>query len=121
MKAEVINLLEKMEQVEDFWTPKIVEQMNDYQFKLAKFKGEFTWHNHKETDEVFIILKGRMEILFRDKEVVLKEGEMYVIPKGVDHKPQADRECQVMIVEPAGTVNTGDVTNGLTASNKDWI
>jgi len=121
MKSEVINLNEKLSKVDDYWTPKIIEQMNDYQFKVAKFKGEFTWHDHKDTDEVFYVVQGSMHIEFRDKTVALKTGEMFVVEKGVEHKPFAEDECHVMIIEPAGTVNTGDVVGDQTASNKDWI
>lgn len=121
MKDKVINIHDKMKMVTQPWTPKIIEQMNDYQIKLAIFSGDFTWHKHDETDEVFYVIKGEMGIEFRDKTVQLKEGELYVVPKGVEHKPSAEAECQVMIIEPAGTVNTGDSYNELTASNKDWI
>ena len=121
MKFEVINIKEKMEKVHGYWAPKVIEQMNDYQFKLAKFKGDFTWHCHKETDEVFYVIEGVMDIEFRDKKVVLKAGEMFVVPKGLDHKPFAKEACKVMIIEPAGVVNTGDAQSSLTASNDEWI
>jgi mannose-6-phosphate isomerase-like protein (cupin superfamily) len=111
MKAEKINIAEKFEQVTEYWEPKIIEQMNDYQFKLAKFKGDFTWHDHKETDEVFFVIEGEMQIDFRDRSVVLKAGEMFVVSKGVEHKPYAKEECKVMLIESAGTVNTGDVVD----------
>lgn len=121
MNSEVININEKLKKIDAHWTPKIIEQMNDYHFKLAKFKGEFTWHDHKETDEVFYVIEGQMTIEFIDYKVDLKSGELYVVPKGVMHKPCANNECHVMIIEPAGTVNTGDEKNELTASNNDWI
>jgi mannose-6-phosphate isomerase-like protein (cupin superfamily) len=94
--------------------------MNDYHFKLAKLKGEFLWHSHQETDEVFIVLQGEMVIDFREGQVELREGEMCVIPQGVEHKPRASRECHVMLVEPAGTLNTGDVGGERTAEEV-WI
>jgi mannose-6-phosphate isomerase-like protein (cupin superfamily) len=121
MKNEVINIDSKFNKLNEFWTPKIIEQMNDYQVKVAKFKGEFSWHDHKDTDEVFLIVNGEMSILFRDKCVDLKSGELYVVPKGVEHKPVAENECNVLLIEPKGTINTGDVLNEQTASNKDWI
>ena len=95
--------------------------MNDYHFKLAKVQGEFVWHDHPETDEVFLVVKGSLEIHFRDGKVALNEGEMYVVPKGVEHKPVADEECHILLVEPAGTVNTGDVLDEKTAPNDIWI
>ena len=101
--------------------------MNDYQIKLAKLKGDFVWHKHDHTDEVFLVIKGSLVIELRDGEVALKEGEMYVVPKGIEHKPRADEECQVMLLEPRGVVNTGDSTDPdpetgeLTAANDVWI
>ena len=121
MKSEVIRIEEKMDMVNQLWTPKIIEQMNDYHIKLVKIEGDFTWHKHDETDEVFYVIKGEMIIEFRHKSVPLKEGELFVVKKGIEHKPHADRECHIMLIEPAGTINTGDSINELTASNKDWI
>ncbi|MBC7003029.1 cupin domain-containing protein [Photobacterium sp. BZF1] len=95
--------------------------MNDYQVKLAKFKGEFTWHGHKDTDELFLVVSGSMRIEFRDKVIELSEGEMYVVPKGVEHKPVAERECHVMLIEPKGVVNTGDAQSTLKAENDVWV
>ena len=95
--------------------------MNDYQFKLVKIQGEFVWHHHEDTDEVFIVIEGTMKIEFEDKTVELNEGDMYVVPKGVEHKPYAEEECKVMIVEPRGVVNTGNTDGDLTASNDVWI
>ena len=103
------------------WSPKIIAQLNDYHFKLAKVQGEFVWHDHLETDEVFIVVKGQLEVLFRDGKVLLKEGEMFVVPKGVEHKPVAVEECHILLIEPAGTVNTGDVKDTLTAPDDVWI
>ena len=116
-----INLREKLEKFSDHWSPKVIAEMNDYQFKLVKIKGEFVWHNHTDTDETFIVIEGEMKIEFEDKTVVLREGEMYVVPKGVDHKPYAEEECKIMIIEPRGVVNTGDIEGDLTASNDVWI
>jgi len=95
--------------------------MNDYHFKLSKFRGDFVWHSHVDTDETFIVLDGEMRIDFRDDKVVLKTGEMIVVPKGVEHKPFAENECQLMLIEPSGTINTGDARGDLTKENEDWI
>ena len=95
--------------------------MNGYHFKLVKFEGDFVWHRHDDTDEVFIALDGEMSIEFRDGKVDLKAGEMFVVPKGVEHKPLAERECKIMLVEPVGTVNTGNRGGEMTADNNIWI
>ena len=116
-----ISFQEKLAKFSEHWSPKIVAQMNDYHFKVVKFQGEFVWHDHPETDEVFIVLKGQFEIQFRDGKVLLKEGEMFVVPKGVEHKPVAESECHILLIEPAGTVNTGEVVSERTAPNDVWI
>jgi len=116
-----VNLKEKMSKFSDHWSPKIIAQMNDYHFKLVKFKGDFVWHRHHDTDEVFMVLDGKMSIEFRDGSVELKSGEMFVVPKGMEHKPFAERECKIMLVEPAGTVNTGDAGGGMTVEESTWI
>ncbi len=121
MNYQAIDVKEKLTQFSEYWSPRIVAQMNDYHFKIAKIQGEFVWHDHPETDEVFIILKGQLQIQFRDGSVTLKEGDMFVVPRGVEHKPVAEHECHIMLVEPAGTVNTGDVVNDKTAPNDVWI
>lgn len=119
MKA--INLKEKLGKFDELWTPKIIAQMNDYHFKLAKFHGEFTWHDHRDSDEVFYVLSGSMRIDFREYSVKLNEGEMYVVPKGLEHKPYSKDGCSVLLVEPGGTVNTGESGGELTAPNDTWI
>jgi mannose-6-phosphate isomerase-like protein (cupin superfamily) len=116
-----INFQKKLAKFSDHWSPKIIAQMNDYHFKLVKFKGDFVWHSHDDTDEVFIVLDGEMSIEFRDGKVNLKAGEMFVVPKGVEHKPLAERECKIMLVEPAGTVNTGNTGGEMTTDNNIWI
>ena len=121
MKFQPINFEEKLLKFSEHWSPKIIAQLNDYHLKLAKVHGEFVWHGHPETDEVFIVVKGQLEILFRDGNVLLNEGEMFVVPKGVEHKPVAEDECHILLIEPAGTVNTGDVKDDLTAPNDIWI
>lgn len=122
MNHTSINFQEKFSKFTEHWSPRIIAQLNDYQFKLAKVRGEFVWHDHPDTDEVFIVIKGHLVILFRDGEVSLDEGEMYVVPKGVEHKPVAEKECHILLVEPAGLVNTGSATESeLTAPNDIWI
>lgn len=121
MKYSPINLRNKFELFAEHWSPKVVVEMNDYQFKLVKLIGDFVWHSHNDTDEVFIVVTGAMTIAFRDGEVKLNEGEMYVVSKGVEHKPFADEECRVLIIEPRGVINTGDVGGSMTAQNDVWI
>jgi len=118
---EKINLKEKLSKFSDHWSPKVIAEMNDYQFKLVKIKGDFVWHNHEDTDEVFIVIEGKMKIEFENETVELNEGDMYVVPKGIQHKPNAENECKIMLVEPRGVVNTGDTQGDLTASNDVWI
>ena len=121
MKYSPINLAEKLDKFSEHWSPKIIAQMNNYHFKLVKFQGDFIWHSHADTDEVFIALDGEMSIEFRDGKVALKAGEMFVVPRGVEHKPFAKEECKIMLVEPAGTVNTGDAGGELTTEEDVWI
>ncbi|MEJ2552211.1 MAG: cupin domain-containing protein [Anaerolineales bacterium] len=103
------------------WPPKFVAQMNEFHFKLAKLQGEFVWHKHADTGEVFIVLHGEMAIDFRDGPVVLRSGEMIVVPQGIEHRPRAEKECRALLVEPAGTINTGDAGGELTAQADIWI
>ena len=121
MNYQPINFEEKLGKFSEQWSPRIIAQMNDYHFKIVKVQGEFVWHDHPETDEVFIVLKGRLEIQFRDGQVILREGEMFVVPKGLEHRPVAEEECHILLVEPAGTINTGDIVNERTAANDVWI
>jgi mannose-6-phosphate isomerase-like protein (cupin superfamily) len=118
---EAINFNEKLSKFSELWSPRIIARMNDYEFKLARIEGEFVWHKHDETDETFIVIDGEMRIEFRDGSVDLRAGEMFVVPRGVEHKPFAARECHIMIIEPAGTVNTGDAGGELTAKTDVWI
>ena len=121
MQMKPIALAEKLSKIHEHWSPKIIAQMNDYHFELAKIRGEFIWHSHPKTDEVFLVIHGRMVIHFREGEVELNSGELFVVPKGREHKPSASEECRIMLVEPAGTVNTGDAGGELTAENDAWI
>ena len=121
MNTEVINIADKFSQFTDLWAPKIIARMNDYHIKITRIKGEFIWHSHPDTDEVFIVIAGEMMIDFRDGRVELKKGEMFVVPKGVEHKPVAEHDCQIMLIEPAGTINTGDIGGEMTAEDAVWI
>lgn len=121
MNYSPVNFQEKLTKFSEHWSPKIIAQMNDYHFKVVKVLGEFIWHDHPETDEVFIVLKGQLEIQFRDGKVLLHEGEMFVVARGLEHKPLAEDECHILLVEPTGTVNTGQVVDQRTASNDVWI
>jgi mannose-6-phosphate isomerase-like protein (cupin superfamily) len=116
-----INLAEKFGKLSEQWSPRVVAEMNDYQFKLSRLLGEFVWHSHPETDEVFVVVDGEMAIEFRDGRVELKAGEMFVVPRGVEHKPVAAAECKLMIIEPRGIANTGDAGGERTARNDVWV
>jgi len=119
--SEAINLIDKLSKFNDFWSPRVIAQMNDYQVKLAKFSGEFTWHDHSDTDELFLVVSGSMRIELRDGGVELNEGDLYVVPKGVEHKPVAESECHVLLIEPKGVVNTGESDSDLKAENNVWV
>jgi mannose-6-phosphate isomerase-like protein (cupin superfamily) len=121
MDAKPINLAEKLRKIPEQWSPRVVAEMNDYQFKLVKLEGEFVWHDHKDTDEVFLVLAGEMEIGFRDRDVTLKAGELFVVPRGVEHITRAARECHLMLIEPRGTLNTGEAGGARTAPNDVWV
>src|SRR5436190_20184021 len=100
MACEVINFAQKLSKFSEQWSPRVIAEMNDYQFKLVKLQGDFVWHDHKDTDEVFLVVDGEMTIEFRDGEVTLREGELFVVPKGVEHITRARRECSALIIEP---------------------
>ncbi|MEX2962661.1 cupin domain-containing protein [Microbulbifer sp. TYP-18] len=121
MKYQALNLKEKFSLFDEQWMPKVIAEINDYQFKIAKLKGDFIWHDHKETDEAFIVLEGNLLIEFRDGKVELSEGEMFVVPKGVEHKPYAEEEVKLLMIEPRGVKNTGDEGGQRTAQNDIWI
>ena len=116
-----ISFADKLARFSERWSPRIIAQMNDYHFKLVKVEGEFVWHSHALTDEVFIVLDGELTIHFRDGAVTLRAGEMFVVPRGREHKPFAARECRILLVEPAGTVNTGNGRSERTAEDNVWI
>ncbi len=122
MIYQSINLKNKLCLLNEQWSPRVVAEMNDYQFKVVKLEGDFVWHKHDDTDETFIVLQGDLRIDFRDGSVTLSEGEMYVVPKGTEHKPYAESEAQVLLIEPRGVLNTGDEeVSDRTASNDIWI
>jgi mannose-6-phosphate isomerase-like protein (cupin superfamily) len=121
MDYTAIRFEEKFAKIHDHWSPRVVAEMNDYQFKLLKIEGDFVWHSHAETDEAFIVMDGELRIDFRDGAVTLRPGEMFVVPKGVEHKPYAASEVRMMLIEPRGVVNTGDVGGELTAENDVWV
>lgn len=121
MDRAPVNLSEKFALFDQHWSPKVVAELNDLQFKLVKLKGEFVWHDHPETDEAFIVLDGTLRIDFRDGSVTVAAGEMFVVPKGVAHKPYAETEVKAMIIEPRGIANTGNAGGDLTADNDVWI
>lgn len=122
MQYKSLNFSDKLGLIDEHWSPRVFAEMNDYQFKLVKLLGEFVWHQHDDTDEVFIVLKGSLKIEFRDGTVQIEEGEMYVVPKGVEHKPSAAAEVHAMLVEPRGVVNTGDADHSeLTAQVDVWV
>lgn len=116
-----INLSDKLTLFSDQWQPRVVAELNDYQIKLAKIEGEFVWHKHDDTDELFYIVAGELVIEFRDRSVALKSGDMIVVPRGVEHRPVAPTECHIMLIEPRGVVNTGDAGGERTALNDLWI
>jgi mannose-6-phosphate isomerase-like protein (cupin superfamily) len=121
MKYEALNFDNKLGLFDEHWSPRVVAEMNDYQFKLVKIEGDFVWHDHQDTDETFIVLEGKLRIDFRDGEVNLGAGEMYVVPKGVEHKPFAEKEVKMLLIEPRGVLNTGEQGGELTAENDLWI
>jgi mannose-6-phosphate isomerase-like protein (cupin superfamily) len=116
-----INLAQKFTLFAEQWQPKVIAEMNDYQFKVVKLKGDFVWHDHKDTDETFIVIDGALRIDFRDGAVHTGAGEMFVVPRGVEHKPYAENEVKLLLIEPRGVLNTGDIGGERTAENDIWI
>ena len=116
----VINIAQKFDLIQEYWQPRIAGELNDSYLKLAKLKGEFIWHQHENEDELFLVVKGKLLIKLRDRELLLREGEFTIIPKGVEHCPVAEDEVQVILLEPKSTLNTGDVQNERTIGAK-WI
>ena len=121
MIYESISFDKKFHLFDEQWTPKVIAEMNDYQFKLVKVRGDFVWHSHAETDETFIVIEGLLRIDFRDGAVEVGAGEMYVVPRGIEHKPYAENEVKMLLIEPRGVLNTGDEGGDRTAENDVWI
>lgn len=116
-----INLKQKLSLFTEHWSQRVVAEMNDYQFKVVRIQGDFIWHSHAETDEAFFVIDGQLRIDFRDGFVLIESGELYVVPKGVEHKPFAEHEVQMMVIEPRGVLNTGAEGGERTAANDVWI
>jgi len=118
-----IHLKDKFKLFDEYWTPKILGEFNEQLIKIAKLKGEFIWHNHENEDELFFIVKGELLMKYRDSEVLLKQGDIHVVPKGMDHLPIAEKECWVLLIEPKGTSHTGSNITEKTVdeSNQEWI
>jgi mannose-6-phosphate isomerase-like protein (cupin superfamily) len=121
MTHQAINFKQKFGLFNEQWKPKVIAEMNDYQFKAVKLQGDFVWHQHAETDETFIVIEGNLRIDFRDGAAHIGAGEMFVVPKGVEHKPYAENEVKLLLIEPRGVLNTGDLRSDRTAENDVWI
>ena len=117
----VVNLAEKFAKFSDCWSPKIIGDLNDCYVKAAKFRGEFTWHKHDTEDELIMVVRGSITIQFRDRDVEVREGEFFIVPKGVEHCPKAEETADVLLLEPKSTLNTGDVINERTVEDLEWI
>ena len=116
-----VNLAEKFSLIKEYWSPRIAGQLNGQYVKLAKLKGEFVWHNHPNEDELFLVIQGNLNLQLRDGDVVLGEGEFFIVPAGVEHRPVAPEEVHVLLLEPASTLNTGNVTDERTITDLEWI
>jgi mannose-6-phosphate isomerase-like protein (cupin superfamily) len=115
---ERVNLADKLALVHDYWSPRVIGELNDYKLEVVKVKGEFAWHSHDQTDEFFMVISGRLTIQLRGENVELDPGEVFVVPRGIEHCPKADSETHLLLIEPMGTVNTGDAGGPLTAPEK---
>lgn len=121
MNYAAINFAQKFALFDQQWQPKVIAEMNDYQFKVVKLQGDFLWHDHKDTDETFIVMDGELRIDFRDGAARVSAGEMFIVPKGIEHKPFAEREVKLLLIEPRGVLNTGHEAGERTAENDVWI
>ena len=119
MIAEAVDLERKLSLFTEYWSPKVIANVNDYDVKVVKVRGEFVWHRHEDTDELFLVLRGRLRIQMREGAVEIGPGQMYVVPKGVEHCPVADEETHALLLEPRGVVNTGDAGGDLTATHDE--
>jgi mannose-6-phosphate isomerase-like protein (cupin superfamily) len=120
-RYQAINLLQKIGLIDEQWSPRVVAELNDYQFKVVRIEGDFVWHDHPETDEAFLVLDGELRIDFRDGAVRLGPGELFVVPRGIEHKPYAEKEVKLLLIEPRGILNTGHAGGERTAANDVWI
>jgi len=118
---ETVNLREKFQRFNDCWSPKIIGELNDSYVKAVKLKGEFVWHHHEREDELFLVVKGTLKMKFRDRDVLVREGEFLIVPRGVEHLPVADEETHVLLLEPKSTLNTGNLTNERTVATPERI
>ena len=116
-----INLVACLRQFSEHWSPRIIASLNDQEVKLAKFQGVFDWHAHENEDELFLVVQGEFTMEFRDRSVILREGEMIVVPRGVEHRPVAEQECHVLLFEPAGIINTGNARNSDKTNSAKWL
>ncbi len=116
-----INLTEKFGKFSEHWSPKVIGQLNELHIKIAKIQGEFVWHSHEDTDELFMVHKGRLTIRYRDGEATLEPGDIHIVPKGVEHLPVAGDECEIIMIEPAGTLNTGNSNDTRKVEDPPWI
>jgi mannose-6-phosphate isomerase-like protein (cupin superfamily) len=121
MVNEPVDLAERLSQFSEHWSPKVVARLNDYEVKVVKVEGEFVWHTHEDTDELFLVIDGELTIQLREGDVVLRPGQLYVVPRGVEHRPSADGEVHAVLVEPTGVVNTGDAGGPMTAQYDDSL
>lgn len=121
MKNEPVNIKDKLIKITEQWSPRIIAQLNNYYVKAVKLEGDFVWHSHPETDELFMVIDGTLRIDLRDDAVTLQAGEIFVVPKGVEHKPFAEKECHILLIEPTGTLNTGNAGGDRTAEENIWI
>ncbi len=116
-----VNIKDKFKLIKNYWDPKIIGEVNDMHVKIAKVKGEFDWHLHENEDEMFLVIEGELLLKYRDREEVLQKGEMAIVPKGVEHKPVAEQETQILMIEQKGTLNTGNVKSEKTVDDPEWI
>ncbi|MFI7026240.1 cupin domain-containing protein [Micromonospora sp. NPDC049900] len=121
MAHQAVDIADKLSHFSEHWSPKVVARLNDYEIKVVKVRGEFVWHTHEDTDELFLVVSGELTIQLRDGDVVLRPGQLFVVPRGVEHCPVADGEVHAVLIEPAGVVNTGDAGGALTAPYDDSL
>ncbi|TBL45017.1 cupin domain-containing protein [Verrucosispora sp. SN26_14.1] len=118
---EAVDIADRLSRFSEHWSPKVVARLNDYEVKVVKVRGEFVWHTHEDTDELFLVVSGELTIQLRDGDVLLRPGQLFVVPRGVEHCPVADGEVHAILIEPAGVVNTGDAGGALTAAYDDSL